>query len=98
MAKPYRSGYFIELKAKDELKKMGFMVIRSARSLTAVDLVAIHPERGELWLIQCKKREAPKQPEKITEKYQVLKKLEGTYICKAYLYAKRDGKYQFIEV
>ena len=95
----YRAGYIVELKAKDELLKQGAaLVVRSSRSLTAVDLIAFHPERGEIWLIQCKKQEAPKQPEKITEKYQVLKKLEGTYICKTYLYAKKNGKYQFIEV
>jgi hypothetical protein len=95
----YKAGYVVELKAKEELFKQGAaLVVRSSRSLTPIDLIAIFPERKEIWLIQCKKTEAPKKPEKIVEKYSVLKKLEGAYICKAYLYAKREGRYQFTEV
>ena len=94
----YKAGYRIELKAKDRLKKMGFTVIRSARSLTEADLVAIQPKKREIWLIQCKKQEAPKDPKKLAEKYGDLKKLEGTYVVKTYIYAKRRGRYQFIEV
>jgi hypothetical protein len=95
----YRAGYVVELKAKEELFKQGAaLVVRSSRSLTVADLIAFFPERREIWLIQCKKKEVPKNPEKLVEKYSVLKKLEGTYTCKPYLFAKKDGRYQFIEI
>jgi Holliday junction resolvase len=96
--KPYKSGYIIELKARDELRKMGFTVIRSSRSLTQADLVAINPNTKEIWLVQCKKEEAPRDLSRLQSRFKDLKQLEGTYICKPYVYIKKDNKYQFIEV
>jgi len=99
MTSRYKAGYVIELKAKEDLLKQGAeLVVRSSRSLTPIDLIAIYPEKNEIWLIQCKKQEAPKNPAAITERYSALKKLKGTYICKTYLYAKKGGRYRFIEV
>jgi hypothetical protein len=95
----YRSGYLIELKAKDELLKQGAaIVVRSARSLTPADLIAIFPHAKEIWLVQCKKEEAPKDLSRLAERFKALKALEGTYTCKAYAYMKKDGKYAFLEV
>jgi hypothetical protein len=95
----YRSGYLIELKAKDELLKQGAaIVVRSARSLTPADLIAIFPDRKEIWLIQCKKEQAPKDTSKLAERFKDLKNLAGTYTCKTYVYMKKDRKYNFLEV
>jgi len=96
----YKTGYFIELKAKDELLKQGAaIVVRSARSLSPADLIAIFPDRREIWLVQCKKEEAPKDTSKLQQRFKELKALEGTYTCKAVAYMKKDGrKYQFIGV
>jgi hypothetical protein len=95
----YRSGYLIELKAKDELLKQGAaIVVRSAKSLSPADLIAMFPDQKEIWLVQCKKEEAPKDLTRLTERFKDLKALEGTYTCKAYAYMKKEGKYQFLEV
>jgi len=95
----YRSGYLVELKAKDELLKQGAkIVVRSSRSLSPADLIAIFPDKKEIWLIQCKKEQAPKDPIKLKEKLIQLLALTGNYTCKAYAYMKKDKKYQFIEV
>ena len=95
----YRAGYLIELKAKDELlKKSASIVVRSSRSLSPADLIAIFPDRKEIWLVQCKKEEAPKDLSRLAERFKNLKALKGAYTCKAYAYMKKDGKYTFLEV
>jgi len=96
----YKTGYFIELKAKDELLKNGAtIVVRSARSLTPADLIAIFPDRKEIWLVQCKaKQQAPKRKSTLQRLFKNLKSLEGTYTCKAVAYMKQGKKYTFIEV
>ena len=95
----YKKGYLIELKAKNKLKKMGFIVIRSSRSLTPVDLIALHPQKHEIWLVQCKaKQQAPKNKQTLQQKLKNLKTLEGTYTCKPVAYMKQGKKYHFIEV
>jgi len=95
----YRSGYLVELKARDELIKQGAkIVVRSARSLSPTDLVAIFPDKKEIWLVQCKKEEAPENLETLQNRFRELKSFEGTYNCKAYVYMKKHGKYEFIEV
>jgi Holliday junction resolvase-like predicted endonuclease len=96
----YKYGHKIELKAKDELIKKGAtIVVRSARSLTPIDLIAFFPDRKEIWLIQCKaKKQAPKRKTTLQRRLKDLKTLEGTYTCKAIAYMKQDNKYTFIEV
>jgi len=96
----YKYGHKIELKAKDELIKKGAtIVVRSARSLTPIDLIAFFPDRKEIWLIQCKaKQQAPKHKTTLQRRLKDLKTLEGTYACKAIAYMKQDNKYTFIEV
>jgi hypothetical protein len=100
----YRAGYLIELKAKDELLKMAVkmgtaIVVRSSRSLSPADLIAIFPDRKEIWLVQCKaKQQAPKHKTTLQRRFKELKVLEGTYTCKAVAYMKQGRKYAFIEV
>jgi len=95
----YRPGYLIELKAKDELRHHGAkIVVRSSRSLSPVDLIAIFPDRKEIWLVQCKKAEAPRNSEALVRMFANLKELEGVYTCKPYAYMKKNGKYEFLEV
>ena len=99
----YRAGYLIELKAKDELLKMAVkmgtaIVVRSSRSLSPADLIAIFPQKHEIWLIQCKKEQAPKDTSKLAERFKDLKNLAGTYTCKTYAYMKKNRKYTFLEV
>jgi len=96
----YKAGYLVELKAKDELLKLGAaIVVRSARSLTPADLIAIFPDRKEIWLVQCKaKQQAPKNKKTLQRRFKELKALEGTYTCKAVAYMKQGKKYAFIEV
>jgi len=96
----YRRGYWIELKAKDRLKKLGAkIVVRSAQSRTPIDLIAIFPDRKEIWLVQCKaKREAPKNLNKLRKEFQHLTELGGTYTVHPIIYMKKEGKYQFMEL
>lgn len=47
-------GANFERKIKADLERMGYLVVRSARSLGAADLIAIAP--GVVLLVQCKKQ------------------------------------------
>jgi len=94
----YRKGYAIELLCKQKLQEMGFTVIRSSRSLTPVDLVAINPEKHEIWLIQCKKEDAPEDPKKLKEKFKDLLKLNTHYTIRTFAFMRAKGKYEFIEL
>lgn len=96
----YKTGYLIELKAKDMLKELGAThVVRSSRSLTPVDLIAIFKDKKEIWLIQSKgQREAPRDPSKLSKEFHDLVKLKGVYHVFPYVYMKKNGRYQFIEV
>lgn len=53
----YSRGAYAERKAKKELEKAGFLVIRAAGSKGPVDLVAI--STGEVLAIQVKSHDAP---------------------------------------
>jgi len=96
----YRCGYLVELKARDELKKLGAkIVVRSSGSRTPVDLIAIFPHKNEIWLVQVKaKREAPKNISKLKRELPDLINLSGTYTVQPKVYMKRKRKYGFIEV
>jgi Holliday junction resolvase len=50
--KLYASGRRFEYRVRNDLRRMGFVVVRSAGSKTPIDLIAI--SKGELWFIQCK--------------------------------------------
>lgn len=100
MGASYKKGYIIELKAKDKLKELGAtLVVRSSRSLTPADLIAIFPDKKQIWLIQCKaKREAPKDLSKLRKEFRKLVKLGGEYTVSPYVYMKKNRRYTFIEV
>jgi len=96
----YRKGYVVELRCKELLKNAGAThVIRSSRSLTPADLVAIFGDRREIWLVQVKAgREAPKDVLKLREEFSELAKLKGTFEVKTFVFMKKEGKYTFIEI
>jgi len=97
---PYQSGYLVELKAKDTLKELGAThVVRSSRSLTPIDLIAIFQDKKEIWLVQVKgKREAPKDLSKLRKEFKSLRALRGEYTVSPYVYMKKEGRYTFMEV
>jgi len=95
----YQRGYKVELSAKKRLEKDPMViVIRSSRSLTLADLIAIFPDKAEIWLIQCKKEQIPNNPIKYFNRFREFKSLDGTYTLKTFLYAKKNGRYQFIKL
>jgi hypothetical protein len=96
----YKKGYFIELKARDMLLELGAThVVRSSRSLTPVDLIAIFKDRKEIWLIQSKGlREAPKNLDKLRNEFKTLVDLAGDYHVTPYVYMKRNGRYTLIKI
>lgn len=52
--KGYQIGRAFEYRCRDMLKKLGYVVFRSPRSLSAADLVAM--KQGTILLVQCKTR------------------------------------------
>jgi len=96
----YYRGYMVEWECKQRLKNLGAThVIRSSRSLTPVDLVAFLPENQEIWLIQVKAgKNLPKNLEKLREKFKDLIELKGNYRVKPILFAKKNGRYRFINL
>jgi hypothetical protein len=96
---PYKRGYQVEHYCRELLRKdHNALVIRSSRSLGPADIIAIMPDRGEIWLIQVKQMDAPKNPEKLAEMFKDLKKLEGEYKVKPKAFMRVKGKYQFIDI
>lgn len=96
----YKKGYTIELLCKERLKNFGAThVIRSSRSLTPADIVAIFADRREIWLVQVKGgREAPEDLTKLAKEFSELAKLKGNFTVKTFVFMKKHGKYSFIEV
>jgi len=96
----YRSGYVVELWARDKLEELGAeLVVRSGRSKTPIDLIALFPDKKQIWLVQCKaKKEAPKDPTKLKTQFKDLTKLDGEYKVIPYAYMKKNGKYQFLRL
>lgn len=96
----YRKGYVIELRCKEILKSFGAThVIRSSRSLTPADLVAIFSDQREIWLVQVKAgREAPDDVDKLRREFKNLAELKGTFRVKTFVFMKKKGKYTFIEI
>jgi len=100
MTSPYRRGYLIELKCMDKLKEMGAeIVIRSSRSRGPIDIIAIFPKQGLIYLIQVKGYGALPRTEKgIKKRFKELSDLKGIYQVIPKVYGKKEGKYQFIEI
>lgn len=59
MTNKYQSGVAKEYKAKAELERAGFIVLRTAGSHGFSDLIAIHTERREVKFIQVKVTKTP---------------------------------------
>jgi len=99
-ATSYYKGYVVEWECKQRLKSLGAThVIRSSRSRTPVDLVAIFPENGEIWLVQVKGMwTIPKNVEKLREKFRSLAELKGNYKVRSILFAKKGRRYIFIDL
>lgn len=73
-------------------------VVRSSRSLGPADLIAIFPDRREIWLIQVKKEEAPKSPETLKRRLKELVELSGEYRVIPYAFMKVKGRYSLIRL
>lgn len=95
-----RSSYWklVEYRCKELLENMGGVVFRSAGSHGVADLIAVFPEKREIWLVQVKKGEMPKQRETLLRRFESLTVLCGVYTCKPMLYAKQKGRYCFVRV
>ena len=98
--RPYRYGYVVEHECRKRLKqKYGAKyVVRSSRSLGPADLIAIFPDRREIWLIQVKKEEAPKSPETLKRRLKELVELSGEYRVIPYAFMKVKGRYSLIRL
>jgi len=98
--RPYQYGYIVEHECRKRLKqKYGAKyVIRSSRSLGPADLIAIFPERREIWLIQVKKEQAPKDLSKLQQRFKTLVELGGEYQVIPYAFMKVKGKYNLIKL
>jgi len=96
----YHRGYMVEWECKQKLLRSGAkLVVRSTGSKTPSDLIAFFPEKNEIWLIQVKKgKNLPKKEETIKKRFRDLIKLKGNYKVKPILYAKKDKRYEFVEL
>lgn len=94
----YKKGYAVEYYCIQKLREMGFEVYRSSRSLGLADVIAIDPKAKQVWLVQVKRMEAPKDLGKLKEKFSELKSFDGTYEVKTFLFIKVKGKYEFVKL
>jgi len=80
---PYRKGARYEYHVRDLLREDGYLVARTAGSRGPFDLIAIHPEKREILLIQVKK--AGSAPRTLREE---LARLAGTYTVRPVLFVR----------
>lgn len=95
---PYKRGYAVERFCAEKLRQMGFDVYRSAGSHGLADLIAINRNTKEVWLVQVKKENAPKDLNKLRERFSGLRQLDGQYNLKTFTFIKVKGKYDFIKL
>jgi len=98
--KPYRYGYLVEHECRRRLREKlaAKYVIRSSRSLGPADLIAVFPEKREIWLIQVKKAEAPEGAKALRRMFKELISLSGKYRVIPYAFMKVKGRYTFINL
>lgn len=78
--KRYGRGRRAEYWTINRLKKLGAtLVIRSAGSHKAADIVAFFPDKKEVWLCQVKTSKKGVNIEQVTKDYPEFAKLEGNY-------------------
>ena len=65
----YESGRRQEYQVRNKWRELGYMVLRTAGSHGPFDLVAIHPQRDEILLIQVKRVGGPKDAERVIAKF-----------------------------
>ncbi|MEM2368438.1 MAG: restriction endonuclease [Candidatus Bathyarchaeia archaeon] len=94
----YKRGYAVERYCAEKLRQMGFYVYRSAGSRGLADVIAINPKDGEVWLVQVKKEEAPKELDRLRERFSGLKNMDGQYALKSFIFIKIRNKYEFIKL
>lgn len=92
MSTPYVKGRSAENYVKQKLLKAGAkLVVRSGRSLTGADLIAIFPERSEIFLIQVKAAKKGVSIKQLEKEYVDLLQLEGRYNVRCRFFTKEDG-------
>ena len=97
--RPYLYGRAVEYEAKRRLIEHGAkIVVRSSRSLTPVDLIAVFPDKKEIWLVQVKKAELEEQKYIAKKVEEQLSSLAGIYIALPYLFIKVKGRYTFLKL
>ena len=94
----YKKGYAVERYCAEKLRQMGFYVYRSAGSRGLADIIAINPKDNEIWLIQVKKEDAPRDLDKLRERFSGLKNLEGQYSLKSFIFIKVKNRYDFVKL
>jgi hypothetical protein len=89
---PYVKGRSAEQYIKQKLKSAGAkLVVRSGRSLTGADLISIHPDRREIFLIQVKAAKKGVSIKQLEKEYGDLLELEGIYRLRCGFFTKKDG-------
>lgn len=94
----YKKGYQVERLCAERLRNKGMLTFRSAGSRGMADVLAIDPQNKEILLVQVKKEDAPKDIEKLKQRFIGLKKLSGQYQVKSLIFIKVKGKYNFVEL
>lgn len=94
----YKRGYAVERYCAEKLRQMGFYVYRSAGSRGLADIIAINPKDNEIWLIQVKKEDAPRDLDKLRERFSGLKNLDGQYSLKSFIFIKVKNRYDFVKL
>ena len=94
----YKRGYAVERYCAEKLRQMGFDVYRSAGSRGLADIIAINREHKEAWLIQVKKERAPRDLDKLRERFLGLKELDGQYTLKSFIFIKVNNRYDFVKL
>jgi len=96
---PYQYGYQVEFEAKKRLKNLGAeIVVRSSRSLSPIDLIALFPREKRILLVQVKKAEAVEDYEELQKQYSELKQYAGQFIVEPMLFIKKSGRYEFLKL
>lgn len=94
MSTPYAKGRSAEQYIRAKLRKAGAkLVVRSGRSLTGADLIAVFPERREIFLIQVKAAKRGVSLKTMEKEYSDLLDLEGTYDLRARIFHKKEGRW-----
>ena len=93
MTTPYAIGRRSEYYVRQMLRKMGAtIVIRSAGSHSQADLIAIFPDKGEIWLVQVKQSKRGTTIMEHNLEFEELKTLEGNYkVRTGFFYHGKDG-------